>query len=350
MTALATHPAVVIVGEDSPGSLYRSFRGGFQELGVAVTGYCPTAALRRVLPAARHRIGRRLLEGMGAKLLNRDLREALTGTRPDLILVLKGAELAEETVRHLRAETGAPVVNYYPDDPFTEIRSNRLLFGAQVLASYDLCFTFARHLMPAYRQVGVRTVEYLPFARDPQMHAPAPDVPEPDFDIVFVGNLDAERVEWIESLSDTRMAIFGEHTTKALSRRSPLHRATFFPGVYGPAFARAIRRGRIAVNVMRLQNAGSHNMRSYESPACGAFTMSQRTPELVELFREDEEIICFGSRPELREKVRLWLSRSAAERDAVAQAGYRRVEHDTYTRRAETILEHATPGVLRRAG
>ena len=341
---------VLIYGEDHPGSLFHSYRDGFEALGLRVTGYCPSQALARALPAARYRIARRLLHGVAAERLNLQARDELSAQSVDLILVLKGAHLSGDTIRHLRSATGAPVVNYYPDDPFSETRSNRLAHGPATLASYDACFTFARHLMPAYRAAGVRTIEYLPFARDPRLHSPATDVAEPDFDIVFVGNLDEERARWLEAVANHRIVIFGEHTRQALSRRSPLRQAAFMPGVYGEDFSRAIRRGAIALNVMRLQNAGSHNMRSYESPACRAFTMSQRTPELVELFREGEEIICFGSTTELQDQVAAWLAKPASERDAVAEAGFRRVEHDTYTRRAETIMQTVMREPVDRSG
>lgn len=332
---------VLIIGEESPGSLYRSYRRGFEELGAVVEGYCPVATLERAFPPARNRISRRLLAGIGTRVLNERVCDELAGARPDLVLVLKGAALSPATVRHLRSVTGAPVVNYYPDDPFTQIRANRPIFGPEVLASYDCCFTFARHLIADYHRLGVRAVEYLPFARDPGMHAPPSEVPDPEFDVVFVGNLDAERIAWLEAAADTRLAIFGEHTRQALSRRSPLHRATFFPGVYAADFVRAIRVGAIAVNVMRRQNARSHNMRSYESPACGAFTMSQRTPELIELFREDEELVCFGSPAELRMQIDRWLAKPPESRESIAEAGFRRVEHDTYTRRAQSIVSVA---------
>lgn len=330
---------VLIYGEDHPGSLYRSYKRGFEQNGAIVTGYCPDQVLRQILPSSQHWATRRLLSSLAARELNRRVQADITEHRPDLILVLKGAQLSGDTVRQLRRETGAVVANYYPDDPFSDVRSNRLVHGPGVLASYDICFTFARHLVPDYRRVGVRTIEYLPFARDPALHAPADDVGDPDFDIVFVGNLDQERVAWLESVADFRIVVFGEHTRKALRRRSQLQQAIFRPAVYGLEFARAIRRGAIAVNLMRLQNARSHNMRSFESPACGAFTMSQRTPELTELFRENEEIVCFGSREEFRAQVTTWLARSPAERDMIARAGFRRVEGDTYARRALAIQE-----------
>ena len=81
-------------------------------------------------------------------------------------------------------------------------------------------------------------------------------------------------------------------------------------------------------------------MRSFESPACGAFTLSQRTPELAELFAEEAEIVCFETVDELREQVARWLG-DARGRAAIAAAGHERVRDDTYARRAAILLERA---------
>ena len=331
--------SVLIVGEDVPGSLYRSYRRGFEQLGVEVQGYCPVQARDRGTLLSRSRVGRRLFGSRVAAEFNERVCDELAAAKPGLTLVLKGEMFSAKTVQHLRAVTKSPVVNFYPDDPFSRTRSNRLVFGPGVLASYDLCFTFARHLMGSYREAGVADVRYLPFARDPELHGPAPGFEVPRHEIAFIGNLDAERIYWLEAIANHDVVVFGEHTRKALRRGSALRGMTFLPAVYGAGFARAIRQGVIALNVMRRQNAMSHNMRSFESPACAAFTLSQRTPELVQLFREDDEIVCFGSPEELRSKVAHWLAAPPGARDAIAARGFLRVEHDTYAKRAQAILE-----------
>lgn len=331
---------VLILGEDAPGALANSYAHAFRSLGAEVARHCTARAYATALPGAGTRVGRRLLGPAVLRAFNRRLREGLGGARADLVLVVKGENLSADTVHALRRGTGAPVVSFYPDDPFSELRSNRLAHGVEVLAAYDACFTFARHLVPEYQRVGAARTFHLPFARDPEQHAPAAPAGEPEFEVVFVGNLDAERVRWLEPLAGFRLAVFGEHTLRALPRGSALRGATFLPAFYGPELARALARGAISLNVMRLQNAGSHNMRSFESPACGAFTLSQRTPELVELFREGEEIACFGCEEEMVAQVRHWLERPA-ERRRVAEAGFRRVEHDTYAVRAAEILRRA---------
>lgn len=332
---------VLILGEDAPGSLMASYERGFAELGVGVRTYCLARAYDATLPVIRARALRRVAEPVLLSAFNDRVIRELGSAAVDLVLVLKGHRLSPATIGALRDAAAAPVVNFYPDDPFSRERSNRLAYGPDVLAAYDACFTFARHLVPEYERAGAESVHYLPFARDAELHAPVTASGVVDFDVVFVGNLDEDRVRCLDALAEChRVGVFGERTTAVVPRGSALSRATFGPAAYGVDLARTLARGSISLNVMRTQNARSHNMRSYESPACGAFTLSQRTPELGGLFAEGGEIACFGSIEELRESVARWL-RDAPARAEVARAGFRRVRDDTYARRACTVLERA---------
>ncbi|HUQ80922.1 MAG TPA: glycosyltransferase [Gemmatimonadaceae bacterium] len=330
---------VLILGEDAPGGLMASYAHGFTELGADVKTFCLARAYRESAPGIRTRVLRRLAETMVLSSFNDRVARALRRIDADLVLVLKGHRLSPVTVDRLREASDAPVVNFFPDDPFSRERSNRLAYGPNVIAAYDACFTFARHLIPAYERAGVQAVHYLPFARDPEQHAPVTFPTAPEFDVVFVGNLDESRVRCLEALAPTfRVGVFGERTSTTISRGSPLAKATFGPAAYGTELARTLARGAISLNVMRPQNASSHNMRSFESPACGAFTLSQRTLELTSLFAEGEEIACFSTTDELCETVDRCL-RDSSMRARVANAGFQRVRDDTYARRASTILE-----------
>src|SRR4029079_12623564 len=113
-------------------------------------------------------------------------------------------------------------------------------YGPNVLAAYDACFTFARHLMPAYERAGAQAVHYLPFARDPELHAPVAEPSPPAFDVVFVGNLDEDRVRCLDALrTEYLVAVFGERTTTTVSPSRALVRASFGPAAYGPDLTRA---------------------------------------------------------------------------------------------------------------
>ncbi len=331
---------VLILGEDAAGGLMGSYERGFAELGIETQTFCLARAYESSVPAIRSRALRRVAEPVVLNAFNENVARDVTGVEFDLVLVIKGHRLSSATVHRIRESTGASVVNFYPDDPFSRERSNRLAYGPNVLAAYDVCFTFARHLIPEYERARVGHVEYLPFARDPALHAPFA-YRDPVFDVVFVGNLDPDRVRFLDALAqDYRVGVFGERTATVVPKGSALARATFAPAAYGDDLARALACGAISLNVMRPQNSRSHNMRSFESPACGAFTLSQRTPELSQLFVEGEHVVCFSDIDELRAAVARWLP-DARARSAIAAAGYERVRDDTYARRASTMLQIA---------
>jgi len=330
---------VLILGEDAPGGLMASYARGFAELGSEVRTFCLARAYAKTLPALRSRAVRRVAEQMLLTAFNEHVVRSLGAIDADLVIVIKGQRLSRATIERLRETAKAPVVNFYPDDPFSSERSNRLAYGPDVLGAYDACFTFARHLVARYAEVGSQATHYLPFARDPGLHAPVDAPRPPEFDVVFVGNLDAARVRFLDALApEYRVGVFGERTAAVVPPGSALARATFGQAAYGPDLARTLARGAISLNVMRPQNALSHNMRSYESPACGAFTVSQRTPELVDLFDDGSEIVCFDDEAELRDTVARWLPDESG-RASVAARGFERVRDDTYARRASTILE-----------
>jgi len=332
---------VLILGEDAPGGLMGSYERGFTELGIETQTFCLARAYESSVPAIRSRALRRVAEPVVLSAFNEKVARDLTGVEFDLVLVIKGHRLSSTTIHRIRESARAPVVNFYPDDPFSKERSNRLAYGPNVLAAYDACFTFARHLIPEYERAGVGQVEYLPFARDPALHAPVASREKPAFDVVFVGNLDPDRVKCLDALAqDYRVGVFGERTATVVPTGSALARATFAPAAYGDDLARALACGAISLNVMRPQNSRSHNMRSFESPACRAFTLSQRTPELNQLFVEGEHVVCFSDVDELRAAVARWLP-DARARTAIAAAGYARVRDDTYARRASTMLQTA---------
>jgi spore maturation protein CgeB len=268
---------VLIVGEDSPGALANSYARAFRGMGAEVQRYCTRRGYAESFPGAEARIAGRLVRGLALRRFNARLLRHLDGTGADLVLVIKGENIFPETVETLRRVISAPVVNFYPDDPFSRHRANRPAAGTGVLARYDACFTFARHLIPAYRAAGAESVHYLPFARDPELHAPVPAA-EPDFDVVFAGNISVERVPWLEGLEGFTMAVYSNEGLRRVPPGSPLRKAVYFPPAFERDLPRALNRGRISVNVMRDQNRGSHNMRSFESPACGVFTLSERTP------------------------------------------------------------------------
>ncbi|MZP29451.1 glycosyltransferase [Heliobacterium undosum] len=82
-----------------------------------------------------------------------------------------------------------------------------------------------------------------------------------------------------------------------------------------------------------------NKLRLYEAAGCGAFQLTNYSQALLESFREDEEIAFFRSDDELLHKVLYFLDHGE-EREAIAEAGYRRAlrDHSTW-RRLDSLVD-----------
>jgi len=111
----------------------------------------------------------------------------------------------------------------------------------------------------------------------------------------------------------------------------------------GDSYAKAICAAKINLALLSGKVRGSSRgdettTRTYEIPACRGFMLHERSPELLELYSEGEEVTCFSSPQELAEKIDYYLVHPE-EREAIAGAGHRRcVPAYSYDNRMEEIL------------
>jgi spore maturation protein CgeB len=110
----------------------------------------------------------------------------------------------------------------------------------------------------------------------------------------------------------------------------------------GEEFAQACAESAIMLNVLDLVTQPGPNMRTFEQPACRAFSLVTRTDPVLDLFTEGINIVCFESVPELREKIHYYLAHES-ERQRIADASYEFVVNQghTYVDRAQQIIAWA---------
>jgi spore maturation protein CgeB len=94
------------------------------------------------------------------------------------------------------------------------------------------------------------------------------------------------------------------------------------------------------LNILDLVTQPGPNMRTFEQPACRAFSLVTRTDPVLDLFTEGTNIVCFDSVPELREKIHYYLAHES-ERQRIADASYEFVVNQghTYVDRAQQIID-----------
>jgi spore maturation protein CgeB len=163
-------------------------------------------------------------------------------------------------------------------------------------------------------------------------------------DIGFIGTWRQEREAFLEQLADMDLCIWGSSYWKSRTRRnSPLRALWSGRSITGVEFARVCAENRIMLNIVDIATWPGPNMRAFEQPACGAFSLTTRSPALLEIFEEGESVECFDSVGEAREKIKYYIAHEG-ERRRIAEAGYRLVVNrgHTYLDRARQLLQWAT--------
>jgi spore maturation protein CgeB len=266
--------------------------------------------------------------------------------KPDLILVLKGWFFNPYLLMAIKnALPDTVFACFNTDNPF-----NVKHFGSsnewirRSIYLYDVYFIWGRFLMEQLKQAGAQRVEYLPFGFDADTHHPvALEGPEYDKyknELVFIGNWDEEREYWLKELVEFDLAVWGESYWKSRCKESRLRKKWRKRPLYGEEMCKVFSASGISLNILRQQNKGCHNMRTFEAPACGTFVLAERSPESCEFFAEDKEAVYFSTLQELREKAAYYITHDA-ERRQIARAGYERCISSGYTYlcRAKKILD-----------
>lgn len=333
--------SLLIVGNDYGFNLESSYARAFRQLGWTVHFWSPLEALHRV--ARGHRLGRLFSTFVHvepwARKANLELLKLVDGLRPDLTLVVATTGVRGGTLAQIKVRVPSSVIYcIYPDSPHN-LDADRI----HCLPFFDRVTTSSPAWVDAFERLGATRVYYLPFAADPELHHPASAEHSSRslaHDVVFIGNWRHEREAFLEQIADFDLCLWGEDYWKTRTRPgSPLRERWGGRPLTGPESAQACAASKILLNFMDPATWPGPNMRSFEQPACRAFLLVNRTPALVEMFKEGETIECFDSVEEAREKISYYLSHED-ERRRIAEASYRFVVEGghTYLDRARQLI------------
>lgn len=290
------------------------------------------------------RLLRRINRGLLVGNYNRAVRENALWLKPDLIMVTKGNLLCPETLSSIRRELpGTLLVNVNYDDYFSPSPGNRFPDLERIVPLYHWIFPAKLANVEELRRLGAERVHYLPLGYDGAAHFPVRPskelVERYDSQLVFAGTYTPDRARLLETLKGFALSIWGAYWNRARLGRE-LRREVKRTGngriVRGAELSAVLNSSAIGLNFLRAENRDTHNHRSFELPACGVFTLSERSEELGELFAEGKEMAFFSSPEELRERARYYLEHER-ERESIALAGYRKVREGKHTIRDRVV-------------
>lgn len=277
--------------------------------------------------------------------MNHRLLSTVRRERPDFVFVWRGTHVLPRTLRAIRSQTGAALVSYNNDDPFSPRYSNSELrhwrrlwkiFKASI-PEYDLHFVYRQCNLAEFCEAGARRALLLRSYYIPSVHRPVSLSEEERArfaaDVVFVGHYEPERWQYIRALVENglKVRIFGRPSSWNASRLGDL--AEYFgriEPVFGDDYAKALCGAKMALCFFSRLNRDTYTRRAFEIPACGSVLLSERTEEMQSLFAEEAEAVYFSTREELVDKA-LALIRDEARRQRIAQAGHGRCLRDGHS-------------------
>lgn len=281
---------IIIVGEPAEAGLRHSLVTAFRRTGCTVDvldlgpwqpPWLASAAFRQPI--------------LGTKFRSQFRRhvDAMTETHPvDLVLVIKGAFIDSRMIDYLRMRFDSPIVCWNPDSPLDGAISNRGAGIRSAIAAYDAYITWANDV--AEQLLPITRVLVIPFAWDPELMPPTPGHGVAAGRIVFIGTGSSERCDWLTGLAYLRPLIFG-------ARWPAIDGLDIRPPIRGLSFCRVVGEAKWNLNLLRPQNARSHNMRTFELVGAGGTQVAPYTDDHERFLGSDSQTALFRTRKELED-------------------------------------------------
>ena len=331
---------ILILNSGDDLCLGASYERAFQEIGHDVRRIDPSALLQEYW-MWRHRLPRRIFEKQLLSTFNRNWLPGLAQEETDLIWVGKGDWALPQFWNGLKQlRPNLPILCYNADNPITTFsRGSNRPWVTRSIGCFDLFCTYSQSLLDKLKIAGAAHPFFIPFAWDPWIH-PMPDETESEYDLTFIGNGDAHREKWLTEIlnaakgRDWKVVVFGNWRPV---QSSLLQAAIRAHQVTGKEMAAVISKSKVTLNILRLQNEGSHNMRTFEIPGCGGLMASQYSSEQNQLFPDGGAAIYFKTAAEAVDRIQAAIDNPAQLASMKGRARQIIMRH-TYVDRARSIM------------
>ncbi len=230
----------------------------------------------------------------------------------DLIWVFKGMEIQPKTLLELKKQTKR-LINFNPDNPF--IFSGKGSGNKNVtlgITLYNEHFTYDHEVKNQIdKEFGIKCT-LIPFGFDQEINLYDDIQLTQDIKAVcFVGNPDTYRAEILKVILDNGfpLHVYGNDWDKFLKHPNLNN--------HGPAYEKEyyniLRNYRVQLNIMRVHNLDSHNMRSMEIPGCGGMMLAPKTTDHLAFFEEGKEAFFYENSDQLLYQVKVMLKLEDSE-------------------------------------
>lgn len=230
--------------------------------------------------------------------------------------------VSADALKHIQ-KMGIITINISMDDRLPALwKSKRGMMkgGGGLVDGLDLVLTTSKEACQRYMILGCPSI-YWPLASDPNIFHP---LGIRNIDVCFVGSRYGIRDKVIRALinSGIRVEAFGPGWQNGKISASDI--STLFG------------KSKIVLGIGTVGHSTdvyTLKLRDFDATMSGALYVTHRNPDLIELFKEDEEIVCYKSIDEVVTKVHYYLNNDF-RREQIAQAGMKKaITYHTWDKR-----------------
>ncbi|MBT7444752.1 MAG: glycosyltransferase [Methylococcales bacterium] len=286
--------------------------------------------------------------------LNRAVVDAAKEQQPDLVLFWRPTHVLPKTISKLTS-MGVLTASYNNDDPFGPKAHGNVPWHhhflwhwyIKCLPLFNYNFFFRKINCAEAKAHGARHTEvllpyFMPW-KDHPVQLTTAEQQRYETEVVFVGHHEPDGREGsIRALvsAGIRVKLWGGHYWSRAVLGDLYDSLSPIVPAEGDDYGKALCGAKICLCFLSKLNRDTYTRRCFEIPACGKVMLAERTDDLMQLFKEDEEA-CFFSSPEELVRKAQWLINNPDIRESIAQAGLRRVWADRHdvTSRARKFLQ-----------
>ena len=331
---------ILVIGSAHPAALEHIYVKHLQQLGNIVELYpIQDHFLQYYSKSIFNKILFRLGLSSIYKKLNRAVNSFVISFKPTHIVVFKGMEVRPATLLQWK-NAKIKLINYNPDNPF--LFSGRGSGNKNVSNSillFDLYCSYDSSIVKKLQDRGVKSA-LVPFGfeLDELEYQKIENTPEINR-VCFLGNPDKERAKFINSIINQHIAIdlYGSNWSRYIPSNS--NSVKIYPPVYGLDFWKILRRYAVQLNLMRIHNLNSHNMRSFDIPGVGGIMLAPKTADHQLYFEDGKEVFLFKDVGECVKSIQELLSMHKDKRTTIRNAARNKsLLNYTYKKQVELLI------------
>lgn len=260
--------------------------------------------------------------------------------KPEIIIVFKGMEIFPETLKTIKTN-GIKLVNYNPDNPllFTGPGSGNKNVKDSI-DIFDLYLTYDNETKYRLEKEYKIKSAILPFGYEHNYNFfNEIDLREEEIKkVCFIGNPDKQRANFISEFSrHMPIVIYGSNWKRYLKTNSNIE---LNKPVTDVEFFKTIFKYRVQLNLMRVHNENSHNMRTFEIPSIGGIGLMPKTPDHDYFFTNEKDFFSFLDIIDCVEKSKMIISLPFKTSYEIRQNAFNSCINYKYNYENRSILLH----------